>query len=642
MRRPRCHEIPARDAGLSRAASPSRTAPAIGPWRHRWGQALQRHGGAVVCLLAILATPSAAWAGGGGHRVIENIAISLVAAAAAAVAMKVLRQPLLLGYILAGVAIGPIGLGIITDHKEIITVSEIGLILLLFMIGLEIDIRAMIKSGRRVIIPGLLQFPISVATAYGVFLLLERAGIFLGTGSYARLYVAIGVSLSSTMIVVKLLFDKMELDTLPGRITIGILIFQDIWAIIVLAIQPNLNNPELLGLLRTFGSGALLVAAAMLLSRYVLPSLFRGAAKMPELVLVMSLGWCFLVALVAAHPWVGLSMEMGALIAGVSLATFPYNLDVVAKATTVRDFFITLFFVALGMQIPLPTMNVMVVALAIVAVALFVKWLGIFGVLYATGGGLRVANLAAINLGQVSEFSLVILTLGIGFGHIEGDTLTYVIWVFALLAVASTYCMTYSHGLQTALSKLQRSLGVPDVGDRDGDAAVDSGRQRVVVLGFFRIASAFLETLRQRQPALLSELLVVDFNPVVKQKLDAMGVACIYGDIANQDTLHHAAIHDAEMVLCTIPDTFLKGTDNKRLLAFVRSVAPNAHVVVTADSPSQAQQLYEQGADFVLQPSSETAQRLADVVEEGLGGHLAPIRNEALETLSNGHAEVLS
>ncbi len=158
------------------------------------------------------------------------------------------------------------------------------------------------------------------------------------------------------MIVVKLLYDKAELDTLPGRITLGVLVFQDIWAIVVLGIQPNLLDPQFGTLLGSLVKGALLVAASLLVSKALLPQLFRSVAKLPELMLIGSLAWCFMVS--AGADAAGLSREMGALVAGVSISTFPYNMDVVAKVVSIRDFFVTLFFVALGMQIPMPTLEV--------------------------------------------------------------------------------------------------------------------------------------------------------------------------------------------------------------------------------------------------------------------------------------------
>lgn len=567
-----------------------------------------------------------------GHSVIANIAVCMVTACAMGLLMKALRQPLILGYILAGVLIGPIGARVIVEHADIVTVSEIGLILLLFMIGLEIDLQKMLAAGRLVIVTGLLQFPICAALSYGAFAALDAVGISTGSG-YARLYCATAVSLSSTMIVVKLLYDKFELDTLPGRITVGILVFQDIWAIIALAIQPNIGDPRLISLLQTFASGGLIVAAALLLSKYVLPRIFHAVAKLPELLLVVSLGWCFLVCLVAAHPRVGLSMEMGALIAGVSLATFPYNLDVIGKVVTIRDFFITLFFVALGMQIPAPDPRIILLALLIALVAIVVRIVGVFGVLHALKAGHRAALLPTINLCQVSEFSLVILSLGVARGHIENETLTALVWVFSLLAVGSTYLVTYSHGLQRLLSGWLSALGVADVGVIR-DESMEHQHCPIVILGFFRIASSFVFEVARRQQHLLPLIKVVDFNPVVKQKLDAMGVACVYGDISHRDTLYHAHLEDAEVVLCTIPDAILRGTNNQNLMNTVRAVCPKAQIILTADSPSRAFDLYQAGADYVLQPSTVSGAALVPVVEQALHETLAALKDTAADELA--------
>lgn len=587
---------------------------------------------AAICILfAPYTVLASGGAGDGGHSVIHNIAVCLVLASAFGFVMKQLKQPPLLGYLAAGVLIGPVGFGIISDHTEIVTLSEIGLILLLFMIGLEIDLKKMLSAGKWVIVPGLLQFPICVGASFVAFWVLQNLGVDVGIGSYARLYCAIAVSLSSTMIVVKLLFDKLELDTLPGRITVGILVFQDLWAIIVLAIQPNMNNPEILSLAQTFGIGALLVGAALGVSRYILPFVFRSVAQVPELMLVISLGWCFLVALVASSDSVGLSMEMGALIAGVSLATFPYNLDVVAKAISIRDFFITLFFVALGMQIPLPSMSVAVSAVSIALVALAARGLGIFGVLYATWAGHRTAFLASINLSQVSEFSLVILAIGVELGHIDTDTLAFLTWVFAILAVTSTYAVTYSHPLQQVLSRLATSVGLKDLQPKKVEEE-ERKKYKIVLLGFFRIASALVAEIKQRFPHLLDEIKVVDFSPKAKETLEDMGVSYVYGDISHPDTLHHADIHDAELVLCTIPDTFLRGTSNAKIAKHLGSICPHAHIVGTAESVLQAKEIYNAGAHFVLEANQVAATSLIGMIGKS-NKEIADLKTKATAAL---------
>ncbi len=578
--------------------------------------------------------------GDGGHQVIFNIAICVVAASALGLLMKALRQPLILGHILAGVIIGPIGLALIEDHSEIITIAEIGLILLLFMIGLEIDLKKMVASGKLVIITGLLQFPICLGLGYLLLSGMEKSGLALEPGSFSRIYVAAAISISSTMIVVKLLYEKFELDTLAGRITLGILVFQDIWAIIILAVQPSLSDPNLLGLARTFGSGALLVLGALLLSKFVLPSVFKSAAKLPELMLVISLGWCFLVCLVADLPLVGLSMEMGALIAGVSLATFPYNLDVNAKVLSLRDFFITLFFVALGMQIPVPAWGIIAVALAVALIALFVRVFGIFGLLSIMKSGHRISILPTLNLSQISEFSLVIVSLGITYGHVTSTTLSQLIWVFSILAIFSTYLIIYNHELQNFLDRMLRKIGWNDFAPIQEEQA-ESAEHSIVILGFFRIASAFLDDVARNRPELLEKIKVVDFNPQVKNRLDAMGVTCIYGDISHLDTLHHSEISEAEIVLSTIPDPILKGTSNKKIISLIRQHCPKAKIFLTAEMPSHTLALYEAGADFVIQPSKCAGTATYYAVESALRGDLEALKEQEVSKASKRN-EVLS
>src|ERR1700674_4300272 len=283
---------------------------------------------------------------------LSSIGICVSAAALLAVVGWRLRQPLILAYLLTGVVIGPHALKWVPNQESISTVAEIGLILLLFVIGLEIDLKKLASAGAPVLLTGALQVPICIALGWGFFFLIGERNM---KGDYSLLYLAACMSLSSTLVVVKLLYDKYELDTLPGRITLGVLVIQDLWAVGMLAVQPNLANPDLLPLAFSLWKGALLVVGGLAISKYILPYLFRAVAKAPELVLVSALAWCFFLAGIAQS--IGLSREMGALIAGVSLSTFPYNLDVMAKAVSIRDFFVTLFFVALGMQIPVPNLQ---------------------------------------------------------------------------------------------------------------------------------------------------------------------------------------------------------------------------------------------------------------------------------------------
>ena len=562
---------------------------------------------------------------------LSSVGISISVAAGLAFVGNWLRQPLLLAYLLAGVLIGPqIGFGLISDEASIETVSEIGLILLLFIIGLELDLNKLLAAGKPVLVTGILQFPLCVALGLAFF---APFGFRMSGGDFGLLYLAVCLAISSTMIVVKLLYDKFELDTLPGRITLGVLIFQDIWAIVVLGIQPNLLDPQFGKLLGSLVSGALLVAATLAISKTVLPRLFRSVAKLPELVLIGSLAWCFIVC--AAANAAGLSREMGALIAGVAISTFPYNLDVVAKVISIRDFFVTLFFVALGMRIPMPTAELIGMALLASAFLVASRFLVIFPILRALRQGHRASLLPAINLAQMSEFAMVIAAIGLGYQHIDQKTVSLLIFVFAFTSVASTYMIGYSHPLQERLSGWLVRAGVKDL-DEGAPAAPSQGAvpKDVVLLGFFTEASALVHEYEMAHHPMLERLLVIDFNPDVHAELKRRGIACKYGDVASMQTLHHAEVHDAKLVVSTIPDTILKGTSNLRLLQQARRLCPHASVVVTANRTAAALELYDAGADFVFVPRLHSAAQMAKILEEGLAEGFERLRAEQIAHIS--------
>jgi len=575
---------------------------------------------------------------------LSAIGICIAAAALLALIGWRFRQPLILAYLVTGVVIGPHGpLGWVTDQASIASVAEIGLILLLFIIGLEIDVKKLASAGPAVLLTGALQVPICIGLGLGFFYLI---GIRNTSGNYALIYLAACMSLSSTLVVVKLLNDKYELDTLPGRITLGVLVIQDMWAVAMLAVQPNLLNPNLLPLAFSLWRGALLVVGGFAISKYVLPHLFRAVAKAPELVLVSALAWCFFLA--GAASVIGLSREMGALIAGVSLSTFPYNLDVMAKAVSLRDFFVTLFFVALGMQIQVPSLHVVEIALAASAFVI-VSRLSVVPILYALRLGHRASLLPAINLAQVSEFSIVIASLGrtLPVPQIDSDVLTIVIMTFAITSVVSTYMINSSHAVQRVLSKGLKLLHVRDldVGEA-APARKESRDETVVFLGFFRDASSILFELENFGSAvdgqvLLDKVLVIDFNPKVMAELRRRGISSVYGDIAHADTLRHAGIEEAELVLCSITDDVLRGTSNLRMLRNARATCPKAKVMLTTEHIPHALELYAAGADFVYIPRLHSAPQIALILRDGLARGFEAARAKEVERLS-ARKEVLA
>ena len=566
-----------------------------------------------------------------------HVALAVVIATALAFVARWLRQPVILGYIAAGVIAGPAqGFGWL-QPESIEPISELGLILLLFMIGLEIDLKKLREAGRTVVTVGLLQFPAGVVLG---LLVLPWLGL-PGGGRYATAYYAVATALSSTMIVVKLLHDKGELDTLPGRVTLGTLVFQDIWAILFLALQPNLADPRPLLLVVSVVKGLGLIALALALSRLVLPHLFRFVAKVPELLLIGSLAWCFLVALIADR--LGLSLEMGALIAGVALSTFPYNLDVIAKIISLRDFFITLFFVALGTKVARPSLEVVGAAALGAAYVLLSRVLTVSPVLYLLRRGNRAAAIPALNLSQVSEFSLVIGALGVAYNHIAPEQLGAIVYMMILTAVGSTYLIQYNHEVFAAINPWLGRLGLVErlaSGRRASSAGHGAVVRRLVLVGFWRHASSLLHELLARDASLGNVLRVVDFNPEVKDELDRRGINNVYGDVSHAATLEHADAGDADVLVCTLPDEVLKGTTNLRLLRQLRALAPQARIIVTAQRLDVAGELYREGAAFVYVPRLVSAAELAEVVVHALDADPLAARERAQTDLA-ARAEVL-
>ncbi|HSE50151.1 MAG TPA: cation:proton antiporter [Terriglobales bacterium] len=567
--------------------------------------------------------------------ILGQIGLAIVTATVFAIVAKHLRQPVILGYMAAGVVIGPTeGFGWISAH-DIEPISELGLILLLFMIGLEIDLKKLRKAGTPVLAAGVLQFLICVALGLRFAPLIGIHGD--GVTPFSNLYYAVAVALSSTMIVVKLLYDKFELDSLPGRITLGVLVFQDIWAILFLALQPNLAHPTATVLVVSLAKGAGLIAFALVVSRYLLPVVFRSIAKLPEVLLIGALAWCFGISMLAA--WLGLSREMGALIAGVSISTFPYNLDVIAKVISLRDFFITLFFVTLGAQIPKPTGGMLLLAGATAVFLIASRFVAITPVLWALKLGNRASIIPAINLSQLSEFSLVICALGVSLGHIPESLLSLMVVTLVITSLTSTYGILFNHELFERLNPVLVRLGMRDLSHED-TIKFKVRSKPIVLLGFSLDASSLLHELLLKDPELSDKVAVVDFNPDVKKELDRRGIANVYGDISHSDTLHHANIADARVLLSTIPDPFLKGTSNVRLLKQLRRLAPEALTIMTAHRLPIADELYADGASFVYIPRLMSVRELRDVVLGALHSDLADERRAAQEELLT-RAEVL-
>jgi Kef-type K+ transport system membrane component KefB len=599
-------------------------------------------------------TPAIATAAGGAESLVADIGFCLIVAGFLSLVFARLKIPSIAAFLVAGVIVGPQLGHIVTNQANIETIAHFGLTLLLFVIGLEIDLGQLLGSGKTIVLSGLLQFPLCIAFGYGATVLLQLTGWSAVAGPYVPIYIGFTLAASSTLLVVKIMQEKFQMDTVVGRVAVGVLIAQDVWSIVVLAMQPNFAKPELGVVGFTFLGIGIVTAVAALAAKHALPVAFRWIAKSPELMLVAAVGWCFgigafgshlgdILALAGLHVPMSVSAEMGALIAGASIASLPYTHHVVAKVAVVKDFFITLFFVALGMGIPKPdSADVLLFALVLSLLVLLSRLIVFFPLFYFTGLDRRNAFVGATQLAQISEFCLVIGYLGIGYGHLTASTSSTIIFAFVITALATPFLYVGADRLHDALGPLLQRFGFRTPAVSAGGGA--SGHApAVVLLGFHRVASSLLWEIKQKRADLLKDVLVVDFNVALHEAIAATGARVTYGDISNFEMLQQLGVDQARVVVCTIPDDVLKGTTNLQLTEVLRALNPKSKLIVNAISFADVQEMYAAGADYVYLARVEAAHNVLPAIGAALAGTLPEHRKreEATHGVPGTRAEVL-
>lgn len=614
--------------------------------------------GVLTAMLAWLVSVQTAWAAGGSMpSLVHDIGISLLTAGLLALVFHRFRVPSIAAFLVAGVLVGPVGLEQVTDPENIDTIAQLGFIFLLFLIGLEIDLKKIFGSGKAVTVSGLFQYPLTIVFGFACIKLMMVLGLgatLLAGNQYGALYIGVIIAGSSTLLVVKLYQEHFELDTAPGRLGLGLLIFQDIWVIIWILVQPNIENPELVPILLSFAGIAVLSVIAVVLSRFVIETGFEWIAKSPELTLTAALAWCFTVVFFGANldtmaemtlgfnPHMAVGSGMSALIAGACIANLPSATEVITKVSTVKDFFITLFFVALGISIPEPQgFGVLFMALALAVIAILARLVVFFPLFYFSGVDQRNAMVSAIRLAQISEFGLVIAFLGVQFGHMDPDLSAAVIFAFVITALATPWLYNKAYEIHAWIEPLLNRIGFKP----PPELALERGRSyKLALLGFHRHASSLLSNLAKNNPGLVADTLVVDFNVALHSKIAATGATVKYGDLSNSETLHHIGLSHAHVVVCTIPDDLLRGIDNRSLVRLVREMNPKAVIIANGISFEDIDQIYAAGADYVYMARLEAASALVDAIHSALLSRIGAYRDKQMERhrLREGRNEVLS
>jgi Kef-type K+ transport system membrane component KefB len=553
----------------------------------------------------------------GGLGLVEAIGVAIVAAAALAVVFHRLKQPALLAFIVAGLLLGRFGDTFAGSAVEMREVSHLGLVFLLFLIGMEMDLRGILTLGPRAAAAILLQAPLSIGVVLAIQALAQRAGAHipgLAGDSDATIYFAVAASLGSTAVVVKLLGDKFDLGSRAGRVTVLTLVAQDVWAVVALSWVLARGSGEVSTLL---SGAALLALACFTIGALLLPRVLERASATPDLVAVIALGWCFVWA--EAFRRVGLSAELGALAAGLAIGRLPQRIEILARVSSLRDFFLALFFVALGMSLPTPTTAVLGQASALVLLVVVSRFVLFSPSLLAAGLGPIVSLAAPINLAQLSEFSLLLVSVGMAKGALAPSDASVISYALMLSVILSTYAIPANYRIAAALARVAGRVETapePVAAGRASDAPI-------VFLGYYVNAEAIARTLARDAPELLPHILVIDFNLRNHPRIRAHGMRVAYGDVSNPDSLRRNGVAGARVVVSTISDAFLRGISNAALLDQVRAINREALFVATAPTEDEARRLVSRGAFACVSPPIEAAavyvRAIRDAIEAPAG-----------------------
>jgi Kef-type K+ transport system membrane component KefB len=520
----------------------------------------------------------------------ELALLLIIVAASGAVAMR-LRQPVLIAYIVVGIVVGPAVFGFVSAHDQIDLLAQMGIAVLLFLVGLKLDLAHIRHIGPVALATGLGQLGFTIAIGFVLVLLLGRTPL-------EALYVAVALTFSSTIIIVKLLSDKREIDTLHGRIAVGFLIVQDLAVVLAMMVVSALGGggdgptDVILSLLWRV---ALAAAALYTLMRYALPRIVAMMAQSQELLLVFAIAWG--VGLAALGEWAGFSKEAGAFLAGFSLASTSYRDGISARLTGIRDFLLLFFFIDLGAKLDLSTLGgELWPALVLSLFVLIGNPLIVMAIMGYMGYRKRTGFLAGLTVAQISEFSIIFIAMGISLGHVGNEALGLVTLVGVTTIAVSTYMILYSH---TLYERLAPWLGPFEKRNphRELVSEQEAGSTRpadVIVLGLGRYGGRFAQGLEEAGLAVVG----VDFDPESTQVWRGKGLAVLFGDATEAELLQSLPLASCAWVVSTLPDV----ASNRGLVQTLRTQRYTGELAIVARADEDGLQLKRLGVPTVIYP----------------------------------------
>lgn len=550
----------------------------------------------------------------------SQIAMLLGAASVAGIIARIFKQPLLVGYLFAGFALA--ALGVIDQGESLVVLGKVGVALLLFLLGIDMKLSELPVIGKVALITGLGQILVTSTIGFIIARL-------LGYPVLPAVYIATALTFSSTIIIVKLLSEKNDLSSLYGRIIVGFLLVQDLIAILILMFLAGLSDGGfgLSGYFLVVAKGFGLLVSVWLLSKKVLPSIFsRIIDQSTELIFVAAVAWALGVAAFVGGP-LGFSIEIGGFLAGLALSNLPDHLQISTRTRPLRDFFLTIFFIVLGTNLLVGSINQLILPVLVFSVFVLVGnpliFLMIMGLM---GYRKRTSFMASVTTAQVSEFSLILMAMGLSAGHILEAHAAVVVLVGVITMTLSTYLIL---GADRIYSRLEKILSIFE---RKKPAEIHLSealpkKGHIVLVGSHRTGATLLPLLKKSG----RDYVVVDFNPSLASRLIDDKVPVLFGDITDIDILESANVLGAKLVISTTSDFH----DSLALLSYLKRGKSKAAIVLKASSKNEAIALYKKGADYVIVPEILAGEYIRHLFSEHAvsGGKLIELGKSHLKRL---------
>ncbi len=546
------------------------------------------------------------------HSFYQLTALLMLAAIVGFIGLQ-LHQPLIVSFIAMGAIAGPSALGLVGHEHHIELLAELGIAVLLFLVGLKLDLKLVKTLGPVSARVGLAQVFLTTALGFGI-------AYAFGMPLVASIYIGIALAFSSTIIIVKMLSDKREIDSLHGRMSLGVLIVQDLVVVIVMMVLSALGAGSSAGedqnmlfeIARVALMGVAMLVFVLAFIKYAATPLLQQIAKSPELLICFAIAWAALLASIGHYA--GFSKELGGLLAGISLASTPYREAIISRLSSLRDFLLLFFFISLGSGLDIASMGSNLgLAVTLIVFVLLMKPIIIMWLMSHIGYRKRTGFFAGTMLGQISEFSLILMALGLSLGHVDTQTVGLVTLVGMVTIAISVYNITYSHKLYAVLEpylspfeKHLSSSSQNDEASRKPDGKYP--KADVILFGIGRFGEAIArEVLTEGK-----KLLAVDFNPESVRAWNAKGLDAVYGDASDPEFLSQLPLDRADWVISALPQYETGVTHEHLRLTLIdglKSAGYKGHIAVATHKLDEVGLLKAKGAELVLLPFQDAASR---------------------------------